>query len=65
MSVWRSSHRVTAHERTTPGEDVIPGEGHLWQNGECVAAVHYLLVGSAMPNDDALRRWIVTLATLQ
>jgi len=29
------------------------GAGHLWQNGECVAAVHYLLVGSAVPNGAA------------
>jgi len=51
-------HRIafTAHERTTPGEDVIRGEGHLWQNGECVAAVHYLLVGSANSKTDATCR---------
>jgi len=44
-------NRLTAHGRTTPSEDVILGTGHLWQNGECVAAVHYLLVGSASPDD--------------
>src|SRR3954452_14931481 len=46
-------NRLTAHGRTTSSEDVILGTGHLWQNGECVAAVHYMLVGSVSPNDVA------------